>query len=195
MVSVRGASKHQSLVLDVPTGRALRVVVVSDTHSVVHPNTARVVRSLAPDHLLHGGDIGNLAVLDELGRLGPLTAVRGNIDELAPGVPDSVDITLKQGERTLLKLVLLHIAIYGAKLRAEAWRLAQQHSARMVICGHSHVPFMGRDKGVVLFNPGSIGPRRGLLPITLGLLEVGTSAINLRHISCETGETWVPQRL
>lgn len=183
---------HRSAVFEVPLDRALRVVVVSDTHSVVHPNTAQVMRSLAPDQLLHGGDIGNLSVLDELNGLAPLTAVRGNIDELAADVPDSVDITFRQGQRTLLKAVLLHIAIYGAKLRVEAWRLAQQHAARMVICGHSHVPFMGRDKGVVMFNPGSIGPRRGYLPITLGLLEVSLAGINLRHISVETGETWVP---
>jgi uncharacterized protein len=183
---------HHSLVLQVPEGRPLRVVVVSDTHSAVHPNTAKVVQALAPDHMLHGGDIGNLAVLDELAQLAPLTAVRGNIDELAPGVPDSVDIEVRLGERRLLKLLLMHIAIYGAKLRADAWRLANEHNARMVVCGHSHVPFMGRDKGMVMFNPGSIGPRRGYLPITLGLLEVSTTAVNLRHISCETGETWTP---
>lgn len=183
---------HRSLVLDVPPERALRVVVVSDTHSVVHPNTAPVVRSLKADYMLHGGDIGNLAVLDELDALAPLTAVRGNIDELAPDVPDSVDIAFRLGQRTLLKAVLTHIAIYGAKLRVEARRLAQQHAARMVICGHSHVPFMGRDKGLVMFNPGSIGPRRGFLPITLGLLEVSPGGINLRHISVETGQTWVP---
>jgi uncharacterized protein len=183
---------HHSLVLEAPKERALRIVVVSDTHSAVHPNTANVVRSLAPDHMLHGGDIGNLEVLAELGKLAPLTAVRGNIDELAPGVPDSVDIAVRANGRTLLKLLLTHIAIYGAKLRADAWRLAHEHQARMVVCGHSHVPFMGRDKGMVLFNPGSIGPRRGFLPITLGLIEVGTSAINLRHVSCETGETWTP---
>ncbi len=194
MVSARNYGKrlHHSVELEVPTDRPLRVVVVSDTHSAVHPNTANVVRSLNPDHLLHGGDIGNLAVLDELAVLAPLIAVRGNIDELAPGVPDSVDITLRLGGRTLLKLILMHIAIYGAKLRAEAWRLAKEHNARMVVCGHSHVPFMGRDKGLVMFNPGSIGPRRGFLPITLGLLEVSPSGINLRHVSCETGETWRP---
>lgn len=183
---------HHSLTLEAPNDRALRLVVVSDTHSSVHPNTASVVRALQPDHLLHGGDIGNLAVLDELAKLAPLTAVRGNIDELAPDVPDSVDITVRSGERSLLKLVLLHIAIYGAKLRGDAWRLAKEHNARMVVCGHSHVPFMGRDRGMVLFNPGSIGPRRGYLPITLGLLEISPNGINLRHVSCETGQTWQP---
>lgn len=183
---------HQSVVLQAPEGRPFRIVVVSDTHSVVHPNTANVVRSLAPDHLLHGGDIGDLGVLATLSKLAPLTAVRGNIDGQLPDVPDSIDIQVHAGSRLLLKLLLTHIAIYGPKLRSEVWKLAREVGARIVVCGHSHVPFMGRDKGIVMFNPGSIGPRRGTLPITLGLLEVGLTGINLRHISCETGETWLP---
>lgn len=183
---------HESVVLDAPEGRPFRIVVVSDTHSSIHPKTPDLVRELGADHLLHGGDIGDLGVLTELARLAPLTAVRGNIDGQVAEVPDSVDISIRNGERVLVRLLLLHIAVYGPKLRADAWRLAQTHNSRIVVCGHSHVPFMGRDKGLVLFNPGSIGPRRGTLPITLGLLEVSPTAINLRHVSCETGQTWVP---
>ena len=118
--------------------------------------------------------------------------MRGNIDGRAPGLVDSMDVEFFAGERSILKLVLVHIAVYGPKLRAEVARLAAAHSARLVLCGHSHVPFMGRDKGVTLFNPGSIGPRRFELPITLGVLTLGTSGISLRHVSCETGETWLP---
>jgi hypothetical protein len=62
----------------------------------------------------------------------------------------------------------------------------------MVICGHSHVPFIGRDKGLIVFNPGSIGPRRFQLPIVFGVLRLGPGGISLRHVSCETGETWLP---
>jgi predicted phosphodiesterase len=62
----------------------------------------------------------------------------------------------------------------------------------MVLCGHSHVPFLGRDKGLVVLNPGSIGPRRFQLPITLGVLDLAQTGISLRHVSCETGETWLP---
>lgn len=194
MFSARPAPirSHQSVVLDAPEGRPLRVVVVSDTHSVIHPNTARLVKELSADHLLHGGDIGNLAVLEELRRMAPLTAVRGNIDGQVTEVPESIDIEVRGGSRVLLKILLMHIAVYGPKVRAEAWRLAQKYGSRMIVCGHSHVPFMGRDKGLVLFNPGSIGPRRGSLPITLGLLEISPSGINLKHVSCETGETWRP---
>lgn len=193
MAASRNPSKvHESVILDVPADRPYRIVVVSDTHSVIHPSTAQLVHKLQADHLLHGGDIGNLAVLTELAKLAPLTAVRGNIDGQVPDIADSVDIELRAGSRTLLRLLLTHIAVYGPKLRAEVWRLAQKLGSRMVVCGHSHVPFMGRDKGIVMFNPGSIGPRRGSLPITLGLLEIAPSGINLRHYSCETGEPWQP---
>lgn len=187
----RGQS-HESVVLEAPSGRPFRIVVVSDTHSVIHPNTAPLVKELGADHLLHGGDIGNLGVLEELRAMAPLTAVRGNIDGQVTEVPESIDIQVRSESRVLLKLLLMHIAVYGPKVRAEAWRLAQQHGSRMIVCGHSHVPFMGRDKGLVLFNPGSIGPRRGTLPITLGLLELSPTGIDLKHVSCETGQTWRP---
>lgn len=183
---------HESMVLDAPEDRPFRIVVVSDTHSVLHPNTARLVKELGADHLFHGGDIGDLDVLEQLRSMAPLTAVRGNIDGRVTEVPESVDVEVRAGSRSLLKLLLMHIAVYGPKVRVDAWRLAQRYGSRMVVCGHSHVPFMGRDKGLVLFNPGSIGPRRGALPITLGLLEVSATAINLRHVSCETGQTWRP---
>ena len=175
-----------------PEGRDFNAVVVADTHGQPHPRARKVIESLAPDVIFHAGDIGELSVLDGLRELAPLFAVRGNIDERTPGLLDTMDVELRQGERSVLKLLLVHIAVYGPKLRGDIARLAHAHSARLVLCGHSHVPFMGRDKGVTLFNPGSIGPRRFTLPITLGVLSVGPSAISLLHVSCETGETWLP---
>jgi len=118
--------------------------------------------------------------------------VRGNIDATTPGLADSMDIELRAGGQRRLEFLLLHIAVFGPKLRAEVLKLASAHAARLVLCGHSHVPFLGKDKGIVMFNPGSIGPRRFNLPITLGLLKVSPSGVSLRHISCETGETWLP---
>jgi uncharacterized protein len=151
-----------------------------------------VLAALKPDLILHGGDIGALSVLDELGKHAPLFAVRGNIDEKTPGLADTMDLEFKCGSRSLLRAVLVHIAVYGPKLRADIFRLAREHEARMVLCGHSHVPFIGRDKGIVLCNPGSIGPRRFSLPITLGLLEISEKTIGLKHLNCETGQVWTP---
>jgi len=183
---------HVSEVLTLPEDRAFHAVVVADTHSQPHPNARKIIEGLSPDVILHAGDIGDLAVLDQLRELAPVLAVRGNIDASTPGLADSMDIELRAGERRVLRFLLIHIAVYGPKLRAEVARLAQVHAARLVVCGHSHVPFLGRDKGITLFNPGSIGPRRFTLPILLGVLQVSASGISLRHVSCETGETWLP---
>ena len=142
--------------------------------------------------ILHAGDIGDLSVLSELRALAPVLAVRGNIDEQAPTLPDSMSIDFVAGERSILSVLLTHIAVYGPKLHTEVARQARAKAADLVICGHSHVPFIGRDKGLVVFNPGSIGPRRFQLPIVFGVLRLGPSGTSMRHVSCETGETWLP---
>jgi uncharacterized protein len=183
---------HDSKVVPISDQGKLDVVVVADTHGHAHPNARPLIESLAPDLILHAGDIGDPTVLDPLREVAPLFAVRGNIDGRTPGFVDTMDIDFVSGERSVLKVLLLHIAVYGPKLRAEVARLATSHAARVVLCGHSHVPFLGRDKGLVMFNPGSIGPRRFQLPITFGLLQITSQKISLHHISCETGETWLP---
>ena len=169
-----------------------RFAVVADTHSKPHPATAERLRELAPDVILHAGDIGELTVLDQLAQLAPVFAVRGNIDVQTSQVPDIVTLELFDGERMKLRLLLLHIAVYGPKLRAEVARLASRERASLVVCGHSHVPFIGRDRGLTLFNPGSIGPRRFQLPILLGSIDISRESARLSHIDCETGKAWLP---
>ena len=169
-----------------------RFAVVADTHSKPHPATQERLRELAPDVILHGGDIGDLGVLDELAKVAPVLAVRGNIDAQVSDVPETLLIELMHGEVMKLRLLLTHIAVYGPKLRAEVARLATSERASLVVCGHSHVPFIGRDRGLTLFNPGSIGPRRFQLPIVLGRIDVSPSSARLNHFDCETGKVWLP---
>ncbi len=170
----------------------LRVAVVADTHSQPHPLAARRIEALAPSAILHAGDIGNLGVLDDLARIAPVIAVRGNIDERASDLPDSVTIAVRAGGETALTLLMMHIAVYGPRIRADAARLASSHGARMIVCGHSHVPFIGKDRGLTVFNPGSIGPRRFHLPIVFGVLEIAAGKLTVRHVDCETGQVWTP---
>jgi uncharacterized protein len=170
----------------------LRVAIVADTHSHPHPRAAELLRAERPTAILHAGDIGDLDVLDQLAKIAPVIAVRGNIDERAPHLPDVVSIDVCAGEQSALRLVITHIAVYGAKLRADAAQLAARHSARIVVCGHSHVPFLGRDRGLTVFNPGSIGPRRMHLPIVFGMMEIVDAKLGFRHIDCETGNAWSP---
>jgi putative phosphoesterase len=179
-------------VLPLREGGGLRLVVVADTHSRPHPMAADRILELAPAAILHAGDIGDLEVIDELSQLAPVIAVRGNIDERAPGLPDGVTVEIKAGDETALRLLLMHIAVHGPKIRADAARLASKHGAPLIVCGHSHVPFIGRDRGLTVFNPGSIGPRRMHLPIVFGVLEIASAKLSLRHIDCETGQPWSP---
>jgi putative phosphoesterase len=170
----------------------LRLAIVADTHSHPHPKAASRLAELEPTAILHAGDIGDLGVLDELAKIAPVIAVRGNIDERASHVPDVITIDVRAGGESALKLLLMHIAVYGPKIRGDAARLAATQGARVIVCGHSHVPFVGRDRGLTVFNPGSIGPRRMHLPIVFGVLEIAAAKLSLRHIDCETGQPWAP---
>jgi uncharacterized protein len=183
---------QQRQALGVRPDGTLRLVVVADTHSHPDPRSAGVIAAQRPDHILHAGDIGALTVLDGLTAIAPVTAVRGNIDAQVPGVPDVVTIDVRDGDRTLTTLLLMHIAVYGPRLRADAVRLARSQDAAIVVCGHSHVPFLGRDQGLVVVNAGSIGPRRFTLPIVFAVIDVRRDGVTIHHVSCETGESWRP---
>jgi putative phosphoesterase len=174
----------------VGTDGSVRLAVVSDTHSEPHPATGARIAELAPQAILHAGDIGDLAVLDALARLAPVHAVRGNIDAHARNLPDVLVLTI--AAPAPLRILMTHIALYGPKLRAPVARMAAAEGARLVVCGHSHVPFIGSDRGVTVFNPGSIGPRRFTLPIVLGTIDLGPAGLRLAHVDAATGETWLP---
>ena len=170
----------------------LRLVVVADTHGKPHPAMAAQVRALAPDAILHAGDIGELGVLDDLAALAPVLAVRGNIDGHGATIPDARTIAITDGDGALAVILLMHIAVNGPRLRADAMRLARAESASIVVCGHSHVPLLARERGVVVFNPGSIGPRRFALPIVFGVVDLDRARITMHHVDVETGQRWVP---
>lgn len=173
-------------------GERARLAVVADTHSRPHPRAHELIARERPDRIVHAGDIGNVDVLTRLEAIAPTWAVRGNIDARAPGVPDLLRVDVVDGEHVLLTILVVHIALSGRKLRADAVRLAREEDASLIVCGHSHVPFIGQERGVTVFNPGSIGPRRFHLPIVFGVMELSRDGVSMRHIDCETGEIWAP---
>lgn len=173
-------------------GDALRIVAVADTHSHPHPALHARIEALRPAHILHAGDVGDLAVLRVFEKHAPVTAVRGNID--GHDLPDFVTMAISHEQRILLRILLTHVAVYGPKLRADVARVARAEDATLVICGHSHVPFAAQDRGITVFNPGSVGPRRFQLPIVLGVVDVTATGVSVRHIDCETGQRWSPAR-
>lgn len=169
---------------------ALTIAVVADTHSQPHAATRARLTALAPDAILHAGDIGDARVIDQLAEIAPVFAVRGNIDTRA-AFPDVLTLDLVGGDRRL-RIFLTHIAVNGPRLRADVARMARAERASLVVCGHSHVPFIGQERDLTVFNPGSIGPRRFHLPIVFGTIAVTPTGVRLAHVDCETGRTWTP---
>jgi putative phosphoesterase len=180
-----------SATLPSPGGASVRIVAVADTHSRPHGALADHIASLRPHAIVHAGDIGDLSVLDGLAQLAPVFAVRGNIDTRAPDLPDVLTLDLPSTERAL-RLLVTHVALAGPKLRADVARMAREEQASLVVCGHSHVPFIGQEGALTVFNPGSAGPRRFRLPILFGTIDVSATGVRLAHVDCETGEAWVP---
>jgi len=139
----------------------MRIGVVSDTHGLLRPEVARALAGV--ERILHLGDVGKISILKELAKIAPVTAVRGNTDREGPcsELPET-DVLLLEGSYIYMlhDLNTLHLDPAAGKFAA-------------VLFGHTHVPNFYTKKGVLYFNPGSCGPRRFNLPITVGLLEIG----------------------
>jgi len=137
-----------------------RIGVISDTHSMVRPEA--LIALAGVDHIIHAGDIGSPSVIDELRRIAPVTAIRGNVDtgEWARQYPET--------ELLQLDRILVYVIHNLDNLALDP--LAAGFAA--VIHGHSHIPLEETRSGVLYFNPGSAGPRRFHLPISLGFLTI-----------------------
>src|SRR5215469_6055557 len=149
----------------------MRVGVISDTHGLLRPEAIVAMRGF--DHILHAGDIGDPAILDQLRRLAALTAIRGNIDRRGPCAKLPATEWIELAEH---KLYLIH-DINKFELNPVAAGIAA------VISGHSHRPSIRWHEGVLYFNPGSAGPRRFKLPISVGILEIEDRGIEPRIVS------------
>lgn len=200
--SVRGPKTVQrSASLALRGDGTLTLACVADTHSQPHAAIAERLAAIAPDAILHAGDIGDATVIDGLAAAAPVFVVRGNIDTRST-FPDVLTLDVGSagadggadtpGGAPRLRIYLTHIAVAGPRLRGDVARAARAERAQLVVCGHSHVPFIGRDRDLTVFNPGSIGPRRFHLPIVLGTIAITPQAVRLAHIDCETGQPWLP---
>lgn len=143
----------------------LSIGIISDTHGLLRPEAVEALNG--SDHIIHAGDIGALDILDKLRQIAPLTVIRGNIDRApwARKLPETEVVELGR-----LSIYILH-DLKKLDLKPEAAGFAA------VISGHSHVPKQETKGGVLYFNPGSAGPRRFRLPITVGNLVIENSAI------------------
>ncbi len=142
----------------------MRIGVISDTHGLLRPEAVEALAAV--NHILHAGDIGDPKILDTLRELAPLTAIRGNIDRSGPCAALPVTELVKLGGAAFYMLHDLH----ELDLDPAAAGIS------VVISGHSHKPLIEHRRGVLYLNPGSAGPHRFSLPITIALVTVGDEA-------------------
>ena len=138
----------------------MRLAILSDTHGVLRPEALAALAGA--DHILHAGDVGDDAILDTLARIAPLTAIRGNIDRSGrcSHLPATEAVELA-GKLFYLIHSLADLDIDPVTANVD-----------MVITGHSHKPVVDHRGRVTYLNPGSAGPRRFKLPITLAIAEI-----------------------
>jgi putative phosphoesterase len=145
--------------------------VISDTHGLLRPAAIEALRGV--EHILHAGDVGDASILDALRSVAPVTAIRGNIDVGGPcsHLPPTEVVTL-QGHT----FYMLH-----DRQALDLDPAAAGFSA--VISGHSHKPLLEWRHGVLYMNPGSAGPRRFSLPVSIGLLTIGADGLQPRLLT------------
>ena len=148
----------------------MRVGVISDTHGLLRPEALAFLEG--SDHIVHGGDICDASVLEALAAIAPLTAVRGN------NYHGPWSAHLRETERFQLGEVFVYAIHDLAQLDIEP----RAAGVQVVVSGHSHKPSVERREGVLYVNPGSAGPRRFKLPISVGELTVIGSSVSARIV-------------
>jgi hypothetical protein len=144
--------------------------VISDTHGLLRPEALTALAGV--EHILHAGDVGDPQILDALREIAPVTAIRGNIDQWGDCAElPATDVVELAGHLFYLVHSLADLDINPAVAGVAA-----------VISGHSHKPSIEQRNGVLYLNPGSAGPRRFNLPITLALMTVNKSGVEARLV-------------
>jgi putative phosphoesterase len=134
--------------------------VISDTHGLLRPEALAALRGV--EHILHAGDVGDIAILDALREIAPVTAIRGNVDTSGACAELPATDVVELGD----KLFYLVHSVRDLDINPAVAGIA------MVVSGHSHKASVQVRNGVVFFNPGSAGPRRFSLPVTVGFVTV-----------------------
>lgn len=151
--------------------------VISDTHGLLRPEALEALRG--SQMIIHAGDIGGQEILDALQALAPVIAVRGNTDHgpWADALPETA-----MAEAGPALIYVLH-DVHALDLDPAA------AGFRMVVSGHSHKPERTERSGVVYLNPGSAGPRRFQLPVTVARVEVRGAAWGIEFIDLSSHST------
>lgn len=146
--------------------------IISDTHGLVRPEALKALKGV--ELILHAGDIGNQQVLDTLNEIAPVVAVRGNNDkgEWAQPLPDWEVV-----ESGGVSIYMLH--------DIKEIDISPAGNFHVVVSGHSHKPSVTEQRGVVYVNPGSAGPRRFTLPVSVAQLRVSGAKVQAKIIELQ----------
>jgi len=155
--------------------RPILIGVISDTHGLLRPQAVDALRG--SQHIIHAGDVGNQEILEDLSAVAPVTAVRGNVDKAAWARKLSVTDVLELGG---ISIYILHdLAQLDLKPKAAGFSV--------VVSGHSHVSKQEARDGLLYFNPGSAGPRRFKLPVSVGNLIVESGKVRGEIVDLRVG--------
>ena len=147
--------------------------LISDTHGLLRPEALEALRG--SELILHAGDVGDAAILDALRELAPVVAVRGNVDSEGWGRTLPLTELISTGP---ISIYILHI-LQDLDINPVA------AGVQMVVSGHSHKPGTTEKDGVLYVNPGSAGPRRFQLPITVARLDLAARPWKVEFIDLE----------
>ena len=150
--------------------RRVRIGLISDTHDLLRPEALAFL--VGSDHIVHGGDVCDASILDALAAIAPLTAVRGNNDRGAWAARLRESELVRVGD----------VWIYAIHDRAQIDIDPVAAGVGVVVSGHSHRPSVEERDGVLYVNPGSAGPRRFRLPISVGELTITGGAVAARTV-------------
>ena len=145
--------------------KLLTIGVISDTHNLLREEALAALEG--SDYIIHAGDVGERAIVDQLSALAPLSVVRGNVDREGWAQQVPTRQVLEVGE----------VSIYILHNFAELDLRPERAGFAAVVFGHSHQPEQELRQGVLYFNPGSAGPKRFRLPVTVGRLTVSGGRI------------------
>jgi uncharacterized protein len=153
----------------------MRIGVISDTHGLLRPEVFDVLRGV--DRIVHAGDVGDPDILIALAAIAPVSAVWGNTDgwDLRNRIPETVTLNVEGVE-----IVVVHGHQHGSP---SIDRLAAEYPrARMIVYGHTHQPAIDRVGEILCVNPGSAGPARFSLPITVAIATIDGGNVSAEHV-------------
>jgi uncharacterized protein len=157
--------------------KSILIGIISDTHGLLRPEAIEALQGA--DHIIHAGDVGSPEILEQLSTIAPVTAVRGNVDKGAWSrkLPETEVVELGG-----VSIWVLHdLARLDLKPKGAGFAV--------VVSGHSHVPKQETRDGVLYFNPGSAGPRRFKLPVSVGKLVVKDGGVRCELLHLRVNES------